>query len=184
MVGLNSKKAIKTLFDKNKNITNNTIVSLNSSLNNLNYFLLSLINKQSLKKIHSYFNKSLKNFYTLSEAEKPFFSCLTVSAINQKTSFFKPNKVSAKEKSLQVDKAKTNFKKIKVSSQQKIKNVNSYTLIRKSINNDLIKLVTHDFQILNLLKKKINTLTNLKTTFKTNLAPINITNQNDKNYMN
>ena len=181
LVGLNSKKAIKTLFDKNKNITNNTIVSLNSSLNNLNYFLLSLINKQSLKKIHSYFNKSLKNFYTLSEAEKPFFSCLTVSAINQKTSFFKPNKVSAKEKSLQVDKAKTNFKKIKVSSQQKIKNVNSYTLIRKSINNDLIKLVTHDFQILNLLKKKINTLTNLKTTFKTNLAPINITNQYELN---
>ena len=196
LVGLNSNKAIKTLFNNNKNITNNTIVSLN----NLNYFFLSLINKQSLKKIHSYFNKSLKNFYTLFknevflEAEKTFFSCLTVSAINQQTSFGQQSSCERKiadevlkkkftlnhEKSLQVDKAKTNLKKIKLTNQQKIKNVNSYTLMRKSINNDLIKLVTHDFQILNLLKKT-NALTNLKTAFKTNLAPINITNQNDKN---
>ena len=199
LVGPNSNKAIKTVFNNNKNITNNTIGSLNSSLNNLNYLFLSLINKQSLKKIHSYFNKSLKHFYTLSEAEKTFFSCLTVSASNQQSSFgqqsrknevFKKkatlyssvNKVNkAHEKSLQVDKAETNLKKIKLTNQQKIKNVNSYTLMRKSINNDLIKLVTHDFQILNLLKKKTNALTNLKTTFKTNLAPINITNQNDKN---
>ena len=182
VVGLNSKKAIKTLFNNNKNITNNTIVSLNSSLNNLNYFFLSLINKQSLKKIHSYFNKSLKNFYTLPAQQKPFFSCLTVSAINQQTSFGLKNEVfPAKEKSLQLDKSKINFKKIKSTNQQQIKNVNSYTLTRKSINNDLIKLVTHDFQILNPFKKKTNTLTNLKTAFKTHLAPINITNQNDKN---
>ena len=169
--------------NNNKNITNNTILSLNSSLNNLNYFFLSLINKQSLKKIHSYFNKSLKNFYTL---QKPFFSHLTVSPINQQTlltdqrsrqSFTATKKTSFSEVD-KADKTKTNLKKIKLTKQQKIQNVNSYTL-RKSINNDLIKLVTHDFQILK--KKKINALSTLEIAANNNLAPINITNQNDKN---
>ena len=171
--------------NSNKNITNNTIVSLNSSLNNLNYFFLSLINKQSLKKIHSYFNKSLKNFYTL---QKPFFSHLTVSPINQQTSLTDQRSrqsfiASEAEKTefafnhKKADKTKTNLNKIKLTKQQKIQNLNSYTL-RKSINNDLIKLVTHDFQI---LKKKINALTTLEIAVKNNLAPINITNQNDKN---
>ena len=199
VVGSNANEAIKTIVKSNKNITNNTIVSLNSSLNNLNYFFLSLINKQSLKKIHSYFNKSLKNFYTL---QKPFFSCLTVLPVNQQTSFgqrsrekevFKLTKLTdlkqsflVEEKSLVskadfADKAKAHLKKIKLTKQQKIQNVNSYTLIRESINNDLIKLVTDDFQILKPLKKKINALTNLETAFKNNLAAINITNQNDKN---
>ena len=69
---------------------------------------------------------------------------------------------------------------------QKIQNANSYkSLIPKSTDNDLIKLVTHDFQILNTFqknsfKKKINTLTNLKTTFKKNLAVINVTNNTNK----
>ena len=191
-VGSNGNEAIKTIVKSNKNIPNNTIVSLNSSLNNLNYFFLSLINKQSLKKIHSYFNKSLKNFYTL---QNPFFSCLTVLPVNQQTSFgqrsrekevFKLTSLAepVKEKSLVfsfADKAKANLEKIKLTKQQKIQNVNSYTLIRKSINNDLIKLVTDDFQILKPLKKKINALTNLETAFKNNLASIHITNQNNKN---
>ena len=161
--------------NSNKNITNNTIVSLNSSLNNLNYFFLSLINKQSLKKIHSYFNKSLKNFYTLSAQQKSFLSHLTVSSINQQTSL--TDLKQSFTATMKADKTKTNLKKIKLTEQQKIQNVNSYTL-RKSINNDLIKLVTHDFQI---LKKKINALTTLEIAVKNNLAPINITNQNDKN---
>ena len=181
LVGLTSNEAIKTLFKNNKNITNNTIVGLNSSLNNLNYFFLSLINKQSLKKIHSYFNKSLKNFYTL---QKPFFSCLTVLPINQQNSFgllrsAKPIKKESLKAAASL--AKTNLKKIELIKQQTIQNVSSYTLIRKSINNDLIKLITHNFQILKPLKKKINALTNSGTILKGNLTTINITNQNDKN---
>ncbi len=170
--------------NSNKSITNNTIVSLNSSLNNLNYFFLSLINKQSLKKIHSYFNKSLKNFYTL---QKPFFSHLTVSPINHQTSltdqrsrqsFIATKKMEFAFNHKKADKTKTNLNKIKLTKQQKIQNLNSYTL-RRSINNDLIKLVTHNFQILK--KKKINALTTLKIAVKNNLAPTNIINQNNKN---
>ena len=75
---------IKTPFEKNKNLTNNAVDSLNPFffLKNLNYFFLSLINKQSLKNIHSYFNKSLKNFRNL---QKPFSSCLNISLTNQET---------------------------------------------------------------------------------------------------
>jgi ribosomal protein S3 len=147
--------AEKTLFEKNKNLTNNAVDSLSALffLKNLNYFFLSLINKQSLKKIHSYFNKSLKNFDSL---QKPFSSCLNISLTNHET-------------------------KIKLNKHQKIQNANSYkSLMPKSIDNDLIKLVSHDFQILNSFKKKINTLSNLKTAFKNNLALINVTNNTNK----